>query len=124
MHPRCRQVTVILISQHLTPLPAHGAHRVVVTLIRRRLVPRPMESVPLPACSRMEKMGQHSNHRSGRAMANEVTGDAAATKSRRRLLTGTALGVAAFAAAEVARPPAARADVLIGRFRGTVVDNN
>ena len=57
-------------------------------------------------------------------MAKEVTGDAAATKSRRRLLTGTALGVAAFAAAEVARPPAARADVLIGRFRGTVVDNN
>jgi len=57
-------------------------------------------------------------------MVKEMTGDARSTRSRRQLLAGTALGVAALAAAEVARPAAARADVVIGRFRGTVVDND
>jgi len=56
-------------------------------------------------------------------MAEDGTEDARATDSRRRLLAGAALGLAAFAAAEVARPSPARADVLTGRFRGTVVDN-
>jgi hypothetical protein len=57
-------------------------------------------------------------------MANEMTRDAGTARSRRQLLAGTALGVAALAAAEVARAPAARADVLTGRFRGTVVDTD
>jgi len=71
-----------------------------------------------------EKIGRRSNHGSGREMAKDTTRGMGPTRSRRRLLTGTALGVAAFAAGEVAQPTAARADVLIGRFRGTVVDND
>lgn len=57
-------------------------------------------------------------------MAEEMTEHAGAAQSRRRLMAGAAAGLAAFAAAGVARPAAARAGVLTGRFRGTVVDTD
>jgi hypothetical protein len=83
-----------------------------------------MEVGPLPHKQPSGEDLATLGHRSGVRMAEEMTEDAGATQPRRRLLAGAALGLAAFAAAEVARPSAARADVLTGRFRGTVVDNH
>ncbi len=60
-------------------------------------------------------------------MTRDSGEDPVPSPSRRRLLRGAAIGLTAMtalAAEEVVRPTKTRAEGLIGRFRGTIVDNN